>query len=727
MYQDYHYLIGDVLMKYRENFFEIFCLSCLFLYTLFYFTPSSYSIALDLIGVEHKVFYGTPRGIRSDEWAVWTPYFQAVVNNDFGRFDESSIYNIDFRNFYSLPVLDWGLLFKPFMWPFFIFEPDRAFSLYNGLVIFSMVVGFKILFKKLFYSTGLKGNTAYVLFSLLLYYSSFSQMWLTTIGPLLAMSPWLILCILSWKGNDIKYYLLLFYTATCWMISHAYPPIIISVAYFGLLLILVFQRSFFLDKSRVVFTFLTCIASCIVVYVYFVDIINVMMDTTYPGRRVAEGGSVSLILWLSTIVPYIVQSGYNDLIYQNICEVSSASSLLPVIALFFLNYKSDNSFGLKNYLLYLLSFLFFSSWMLLDMPSLFGKLSLLSLVPPQRLLWVSGLTFNLFSLHLLLIKGTSITYRRILFFSIFIILASHIPSFMGYIGMFEKTLWELLSIPLICILYFTTKTKYKEHQAIGLLAVCLLINLLYTFSFNPIQSSKSIFSAIDSEQVSYLKEFENSSDENMTVIAGYPGAILYGLGLNSFTNVLMKPDLDYFRTLYPDMPEASFQYIFNRYAHIHLYEGDHPRVPQADLIYVPYSDAKDTKFRKVDIKKIDFLETNDKGSIDSVVLEGSNLKVNGWSYREASDPLYINLDARTANFASLVRGDVVKALNRKDLIYSGFHLSIELTEKGLFDYKENGFCLMFDSDKFGTSKLTYNVSNDINSCHTVDNEWIEIR
>ncbi|MFH0264227.1 hypothetical protein ACGRQ9_01545 [Vibrio rumoiensis] len=678
---------------------------------------------MDLAGLENTTLFGHPRSIRSDEWAVWTPYFQAIINNNFHRFDEHSLYNIDFRNFYSLPVLDWGLIFKPLMWPFFIFEPARAFSLYNGLVIFLNVVGYKCLFERLFTNIGFRERAAFIIFSLILYYSTFTQMWLTTLGPILAMSPWLILCVLSWKNNSIIYYLTLFYIATCWMLSHAYPPIIISVAYFGLFTILVFDKEFFLNKKRVFFTIIACVSSCLVVYLYFSDIISIMMNTTYPGKRIAQSGTVVPLLWLSTIFPYIVQSGYKDLIAQNICEISTISSLLPLITVFFLNYKSDIKFGRVNYLLYILFYSLFSAWMLFDIPSILGRLTLLSLVPPQRLLWLTGLIVNLFSFHILLLKGPSITYKRIIAFSLFLLIVSNVSSLFGYIGLFDKSLWELLSIPFVYILYVATRNKYKNFQTIGLMIVCLLVNMLYTFSFNPIQSSEKIFSIGTSEQVSYLKELESQQTRNWTVLSGYPGATLYGFGLNSFTNVLMKPDLSFFRNLYPDLPNDEFNYIFNRYAHIHLYDGTVPDVPQPDVIRVPFSDVQKTKFSDVLVEKKEYLTSKIRGNIDSVILDGNILKVTGWSYRKIGEPIYINVDSHLINLMNIARNDVVSVTHEKELLYSGFQLSIYLTEQGLQSYKDSGICIMFESAEYGKSRLNYNLDSEPSLCRNFGNFW----
>src|SRR5436305_9633953 len=79
------------------------------LYSAFAFSPSSYAITMRLIKAPASgIVIGEPRPIRSDEWAVWTPYMQATVRNHFQRINNTSFYREDLRNINALPLLDWG-------------------------------------------------------------------------------------------------------------------------------------------------------------------------------------------------------------------------------------------------------------------------------------------------------------------------------------------------------------------------------------------------------------------------------------------------------------------------------------------------------------------------------------------------------------------------------------------------------------------------------------------
>ena len=94
------------------------------LYAAFQLTPSSYARALYMIGVtDTGLLFGFAQEERSDEWALWTPYVQIAVNNGFARIEHISPYEADLRNFNALPLWDWGLIFKPQMWAFFVLPP----------------------------------------------------------------------------------------------------------------------------------------------------------------------------------------------------------------------------------------------------------------------------------------------------------------------------------------------------------------------------------------------------------------------------------------------------------------------------------------------------------------------------------------------------------------------------------------------------------------------------
>jgi hypothetical protein len=124
----------------REPFVIAVTLLAVF-YVAAAWSPSAYSRVLKQYDVEDDgLILGWPQQIRSDEYAIWTPTIQAVVANDFGPINETSFYRERFRSLSSLPLWDWGLLFKPEFWPFFFLSPARAYSAYHAFHAWALLV-----------------------------------------------------------------------------------------------------------------------------------------------------------------------------------------------------------------------------------------------------------------------------------------------------------------------------------------------------------------------------------------------------------------------------------------------------------------------------------------------------------------------------------------------------------------------------------------------------------
>src|SRR5438874_7003421 len=69
-----------------------------------------------------REFFGTSRSIRSDEWAVQSPQVRAqqLAQPKFALVNPNEGLGTLQRNTYGLPVLDWGLPFRPLTWPYFL-------------------------------------------------------------------------------------------------------------------------------------------------------------------------------------------------------------------------------------------------------------------------------------------------------------------------------------------------------------------------------------------------------------------------------------------------------------------------------------------------------------------------------------------------------------------------------------------------------------------------------
>ena len=689
-----------------QSSFEWGCITVFLIYVLLCLTPSSYGLVLNIFGMSGDgLLWGNPRAVRSDEWAVWTPYFQSLINNDFSRFNHLSLYNEDFRGFSALPIYDWALIFKPLLWPFLVFSDAYAFSMHHALIMLAFIVGWKKLIDRLIPET----QECFIsgIFSLLLFFSGFVQGWWTTLGPVLALTPWLFIVVLWCEKITLLKVIVFSYLAIAWLLSHTYPPIIISCAYVALLIVISFKREL-LNLSTIIGVALGSVIALAVVYAYLADAIQIMMQTVYPGKRVSQGGEVPWELWLSAFIPYINHSNYEPLFKINICELGVISSLLPMMALIFVPYCSLKNADIKVIAFFSIALVAMSLWMLVPVPSFIAKIMLLEYVPGSRLVWAFGVVLNLLSLYVLTKGQIILSLTRLIVFSL-ILFGFYVASCHYYgLPIGKKSAWELISVLILFGVYWVTKKRYiKDIEKVAiLLFTAAAINFIYFGAFNPGQSAKPIFELKNSPALAILRQKQNAHPKGWLVTTGYPGAVLQGLELNAVTHVLMMPKLNFFRELFPQMNEAEFNNVFNRYAHIQLSDELIPYSPQADVIRVPkhvfgLEDESIVKF--IDITPLDNKENIGGGYLDRIEIDGRDITLAGWGMIvDAESSFLSNIPEKfSASVERISRPDVVSALSDGRLINSGFIIKFELP--ALFSIEN--FCLYTKDPNFGVKQI----------------------
>ncbi|MDF1581842.1 MAG: hypothetical protein P1P78_00875 [Methyloprofundus sp.] len=423
----------------------------------------------------------------------------------------------------------------------------------------------------------------------------------------------------------------------------------------------------------------------------------------------SAGGETHWYLWLSSFLPYITHS-YQESIYSglNICEVGTVSSLLPLMALCFANYQGMRYKNSRDVLVLLLCVLFFSLWMLLPIPALIAKLLLLSSVPGSRMLFALGVMVNFLALSLLLKQQARFTLQRVMIFCVLLFGAWNLHIIYSDIGWFHKSSLELMAMPLLVLLAFAVhKNRMSEKRArAALVFMAFLINAAYFAAFNPVQSALPIFNAANSSVVAKLKIQQSKDPRGWLVTLYNRGAILNGLGLKSFSHVLIQPQLVFFRQLFPELPEQEFNHIFNRYAHIELYEGSKIYSPSLDVIRIPLQRIQALGAPVADgqttVVAFDSLSSVlPGGGFDSITLSEDTLVIIGW-LMSSQKHYALNLqDLNVLGFHVLPRPDVVNATGDMSLLNSGFKLILRLSEQNKVVIQREGFCFASISDEYG--------------------------
>ncbi|NJN45607.1 MAG: hypothetical protein HC808_02945 [Candidatus Competibacteraceae bacterium] len=694
-------------------------MSCSVIYFLFAWTPSSYALALRMLGVvDDGLVLGSPRPIRSDEWVVFTPYIQAVVNNGFERYNETSIYHEDFRNFNSLPLWDWALLFKPQYWMFFISNPAHAFSFSHVFLIGLFLIGYYYLLQSFGFSSLWSAGG-----SLLLFFTGYVQTWLTTTGPLLAYFPWVVLVFISNYRPTIKIALLT-YVLTVFLLSHLYASFIASLFFAGAVTLIAFCPKEISFKN----IFVSLVAgsfSLLLVWLYYIDVIPLMTNTIYPGQRVISGGTVSFSMWMANFFPFFVSSNFEELIGSSIANIATSGSYLLLLTIIFIDYRSlvrgtENSISWNNNIarqciVLMIGLALLSIWMLFPIPASYGKWLYWHKAIAQRHVFTFGLLLLTLTFVILRTIPLKINFNRLML-AICGVLAIWVLSkrVVFNVSLLEGFYDVLIILPLVIMFIIQRLLLLKDIQIAS--ATCVILcaavgNFLGFAHFNPIQSAKPIFEKHETKITEGLKRLAAAHPKGWLVAEGFPGALLNGWGYQSVAHVLIAPKTSFFKPFFPDLEESQFNHIFNRYAHIHVGALLHPTLFRINVIRVPLQSFFPNIYApkiQADLNKAD--NYANFGNIDDIKISENKIEVVGWGHFDAKsseDKLQLITDIPVRSSSIIVRPRIDLAIiHGNEFLLSGFKLTIDSDIESCRDATEIDLCLVFFSKNSSGFQLT---------------------
>lgn len=543
-------------------------------YTAACWSPSSYALALRQVGAAADgLVAGTPRDIRLDEYLVYTPLFQATVNNGYTRVNTSSLYREDLRSFFSFPVADWGLAFKPTMWGFRLLDPARAYSLHFYAVMALFVGGYALLFRALG-----GGRWPALLAALGLFFTQFTQMWLTTDGVTLALFPWVLLCLdlrVPWAGRLALFY----WVATCWLVASFYPPFIISLAFVGLVYLVAFRRGH-LRPRRLAGLVLATAASAGTAAFYLRDYLRAAADTVYPGRRVVGGGTEPVWKAVGHFLPTVLERNHlPTLAGLNLGHIAVLGSVYLLLALAFARwgrlFRRGAGGGAPERLPFValgLGVAATAAWAFVPLPSWVGVPLLWDRVPGFRLFIALGLLLFLLAFLAASRLGLCLSWPRLAAVTVVVAAGGGdfklVPFGHGHPLRLALTTWLDWGVLLPAAALVALRRRLPErarHPA--LLAVGLAFGVVAFGGFNPLQSSRPIFHREATPLTRHLDRMA-AANHGVVWVPGSMGTVLNGLGYRAVNHYLMVPRMDFWRALFPDIPEARLDAVFNRTHHV---------------------------------------------------------------------------------------------------------------------------------------------------------------
>jgi hypothetical protein len=647
------------------------------------FTPSSYGIFLEQIEApEYGPAVGHARAIRSDEWSVSTPMFQAAVRNGFKRYNETSLYREDMRTFYALPLRDWALLFKPEVWAFFVAPPDIAYAIYWALFFCACLCGYHALFRELGADPWLAACA-----SLIVYFCGYTQYIWTTYCPLLALYPWMLLIVLRpmrWWAKT----LICLYAFPVFLLSHLYPTLLIALVWGGAAILWAAQGPAVFRWRQLAPVALGVAAAITVAAVYFHDVIPAMAHTQYPGKRVTYAGFLEPSIVLAQIFPFLSawMGGYRSLIGLNIVEVGNLGSFLPLLTLCLMDFRkvSADRTLLRGLWALLGLFAGLTAWQALPVPQWIVHALRWDTGPAQRTMFTSGLMLTVASVMIWARGHISTSWRRIVAFLLAGPIFSVVLKFLLFPMDLWQYAWDLVLVALGLFGGLLALTGKAQRRGLTMLATVALINVFGFGRFNPLQSAAPIFYVPYSDVVIALNNEAQMSPGGVIADPRFMGSVLNGIGLKSVTHLLVVPQLAFFRKYFPTMPADRFDAVFDRYAHIMVSYDPLPWSTAADQIHVPIDVlTPPANNRRVEVggNPATACAFPAGGAITSARSEGAALIIEGWApwFKEtAAQSLRIEspLPVQVDRLETVPRPDIAEEDHDYRYVKCGFRLRL---------------------------------------------------
>lgn len=607
-----------------------------FIYAIVFITLllTTFKIHGSSIGIYNKFFYGQDykddnllfgklRPIRSDEWVVQTPLTISESQNNFKVLNPYLGVGQSLATFLDIPTRHWSTFFKPMNFSFFVLPLDFAYSFKwwfrAALLLISCYLLLNQLFKKnLFFS---------IIGSLILFFSPFIQWWYSvsvievlSFGMLIA---WAYIKLLTYKSTFklAIYSILLWYFLTCFLLI-LYPPFQISVgllvAFFSLGYTCSNKQLLSKEKLKILLpiSFAILISALIVLlsfYIQFKDVITIVRNTQYPGKREAiqiysfgklfsgffnfallsdqrkvplilgnQSEASSFLLLSLFILPLIIFQKIKEIVVKKKIDYLNWGLLLYLflaLSWLFLKPKEFIFFLLNSGVINSQSWFANFLWLLDSFVNSFYSLFLLPLVPPNRLIIGIGLVNLLLILYFLNSKPSKKRLTiSVLTFS-FIGVLAHIQIAKLYLYQspnFLKNGKEVIGISIIVFLFLIAlQTKMKKTFLIFL----LIFSVVTTISVNPLY--KGLSPITSSEITTKVKDLNNNSKKRWMVFDYmYLANYLAASGVNVLDSVQTYPQFKLWDTIDPD---KKYYKIYNRYAHINAIADSNIDSPNLSL------------------------------------------------------------------------------------------------------------------------------------------------
>lgn len=539
---------------------------------------SSIGLASQFTGTQDTgILFGISRPIRSDEWAVLTPFtlsqYQTGFSYTSGLLRAAAT---DITTVYALPVMDISMVFHPFMLGYLFLPPAQGLAFFwCGRIIALFLVSFEMMRIITGDRRGLSAVGA-----LLMTLAPLVQWWFAVNGLVeMLVGGQLAIVLFHYYVDEPRFWMRTLLVA-CMMLCLGmflfalYPAWEVPLAYLFLVL-LAWQvwenrgKLMALPKRDVLVWILgiAILAMLVARTIYLSwDAIQITQNTVYPGQRSSTGGGcISLLFSYADSVALPI---FNSFPFSNPCESAAVIDLfpLPYILALIIFFREKNKDFLSIGLFILGAVLILYG--VVGFPELLAKVTLFSHSTASRTMAIAGFV-GLF----LLVRSLSLMrhpVRRapaamIAVLTCLLALCSYLTYTSGYLD--SKAICAIVLGTVAIPTYLAL--RYPMRKAAMLFCMVMVVISVYAGAFvNPVRSGLAV--VYDSPLYTAVSEVvSEDSTASWAVISDmtFENNLLAIAGAPTINTVNTYPDLALWSKI--DLT-GKYADIYNRYAHIDI-------------------------------------------------------------------------------------------------------------------------------------------------------------
>lgn len=529
-----------------------------------------------------SVLAGKPRFIRMDEWMITTP---AVM----GQYEQG----LPLQNkangggnapvIFGLPVKDISSVLRPSVWPYFIFDLERAFAFSWNFTIFMFLISMFLLFMLLVKNNFWLAVTG----TFFIFLAPGIQWWSYTISNfMLYLNGMLIAFIyILYSRHFIPVVVasVVMSMSIFSFVAFLYPPFQVPLIYLYFFLALGFllREKNFQEiregwKLKVAVFSAALIVLGIILFHYYTiskDSFQMMLNTVYPGRRISTGGDLKSGKYFADFFGMFMTDTRLPRQWMNICEASGAIMFFPVVfysmGWYYFKYRKTDLLLLSLSVFVILC----SVYVLIGFPLFFSKLTLFSMSPDFRTLPV--LAIGNCVLLICFLGSQKLVFKKGSFSWIeFGILAISVFIFMKLVGSHINKATENFFTPTqvnmatALILASYLLIRYKDFTFTRPILYILLLGMtVHNAQANPL--TKGLSAILDNPLSRMSRDIYKKDPAAGWIWFGKvrTSNLLKASGIKLFNGVKYLPPLDDMKML---DPEKKYDSVYNRYAWISM-------------------------------------------------------------------------------------------------------------------------------------------------------------